>query len=289
MARLPLSLVRQIRVLAKQHDRSLSAELREALRHYIKTVSLLTLICLFIAAPAQAIQPNAINQAPQGTTFDVYGYASNHRVYLFHGLSGTRQAMRVHPYDRLIGQLENRGWQIIVPSLPYDAGTRQPAELRPAFADGGHSYRQMWQRRFHALLKSVNARYGRVADTTVMGISWGGFHALQAACNEPSISSYAVHEPVVQPTNLIEFRDLSLPDLPLGPGCLRKLAAKTGFIGYGTADTRVGVEPTVALIGRLGVESCRYAGLDHSTTLLAIDNMLRVSRGAPAVGCSSAG
>lgn len=59
MARLPLNLVEEIRELAVKHDRSLSAELREALRHYLKTVTvaLLALVALALPGAAQAETP----------------------------------------------------------------------------------------------------------------------------------------------------------------------------------------------------------------------------------------
>lgn len=223
-------------------------------------VLLLTLLAL-LAVPAAA-----------SASADVYGHARAGRVILLHGLSGDRSIATTPPVDAMRRELVAHGWQVVVPSLPYDLGVGQAPAVRHAVrGDGGAAYAARWHRRFARLVAWAERHHGHAHRLIVGGISWGGLHALRAACEFPEIDGYFAHEPALDPNVLTEFAGVDVRHLMLPAGCTKRLAAMRGYLSYGTADTRVGTDAVRSLIARLRAAHAHlttrvYPGLDHSTT-----------------------
>lgn len=241
-----------------------------------------------MARPAPVIPINSNSQAygmhaPRGTKVDVYNTPhARGRVVFIHGLGSTRGTLRKDAYKKTIDGLRAQGYQVLVPSLPYDTGDTQPAHLQQVLPAGqGATYTRTWERRFGDLLKWADQRYGK-ARTTVGGVSWGGLHTLIAAAKNPEVSSYFVHAPVVDPNQLKEFRGIPLGNLQM-TSLARQLNNKPGFIGYDGSDTRVGVTPAQTLIGDLRARNAHlqtavYPTKDHSYDDAAAAGVLKWMR-----------
>jgi dienelactone hydrolase len=203
---------------------------------------------LAFAAPAHA---STIEVA--GRHADVYGKPTTGRVFLFHGLNGNRTFVHEPAFRPLLAGLRARGWQVVVPDLPYDGRlTHQARAVRHALRSGGMTYRATWTRYVSRLITAAEKRYGTTSRVMVGGVSWGGFHALMAACNDPRVTGYFAQTPVVDPRSLIEFSALPLADLtPWSGGCAQRLAAIPGYISWGGRDTRVGTTAVTRLMGAL--------------------------------------
>jgi pimeloyl-ACP methyl ester carboxylesterase len=161
---------------------------------------------------------------------------------VLHGLSSTVLSFSsTEPGSGLIAGLRAQGWYVIVPEEPYRT---VPALIKPALADGGYAYRAAWDADFAGIL-AVNEVPSN-ANLMVVGISWGGLHALMAACDDTAVSEVVVHDPVVDASNLAEFAGMSLPGLSV-TSCAKRFASMRGEMSYGTLDTRVGVAPSQAL------------------------------------------
>lgn len=256
----------------------------------LATAALATIAALTMARPAP-IAPNNGQafgmQAPRGTKVDVYNTKNARgRVFLLHGLGGSRQAMRQDAFKRMIDHLRGQGYQVIVPSLPYDSTNPQLTQAQKLQqvlpAQQGAAYKHTWDRRFNDLVRWADNRYGR-AQTTVGGFSWGGFNTLLAAAANPRVSRYFANMPVVDPTKLNEFSNIQLGNLQAAQ-LARQLRGKQGFIGYGGRDTRVGgTAPVEQLLANLKaqhapVTSMEYPTLGHTTNIETVDNILRWNR-----------
>lgn len=230
-------------------------------------------------------------QAPRGTKVDVFNTKNARgRVFLLHGLGGSRQQMRTDPaFRRMIDHLRGQGYQVVVPSLPYDrtpttaAPQTQAQALQQVLpAEQGAGYKKTWDRRFNDLVSWADSRYGRTQNT-VGGFSWGGFNTLLAAAENPRVSRYFANMPVVDPTKLEEFKAFQLGALQTAK-MAQQLRGKQGFIGYGGRDTRVGgVEPVQGLLANLKAQhapitSVEYPTLGHTTNVETVDNILKWNR-----------
>lgn len=220
-----------------------------------------------------------------GRTITVHaplGLERGHAI-LLHGFTGTHAFWRTQPAAGLLYRLQLQGYRVITPDLPY-SGPRQGAKTRARLArngDAGRGYVRGWRRAFHRILHWTEHRYGH-KPTIVGGISWGGYHAMQAACATPSLAGWFAISPVVDPGALAEFHGLDTSAMTLDH-CSARLAARPGSLSYGDADTRVGVLPQQHLAGLLAttaqtVRVRRYPGLDHTTTPAAIARVLRFTR-----------
>lgn len=237
----------------------------------LKISSLLALLAAFaISAPAQA-------------AVDTYGTPATGRVFLLHGLRGHRQDFANDPaYRPVLDGLLAQGWQVVTVDEPYDQDPDQAASLQAEFtADPtGKTYRLLWADQIHRLISDADYLYGPAPKTLFGGISWGGFHAIDAACTDSRIDGYFAHAPVIDPTYLAEFNGFPLQDLKLtAHACPQALAQRPGYISWGGADLRVGVEPVRDLIAQLGgmgapLASVEFPALDHSTTPETISRML---------------
>lgn len=241
-----------------------------------------TLTTLALALPATAnaatLDGRAITAHPPLTT-------ERGHIILLHGFTGDHTYFNTAtPANSLLYQLRRQGYRVVTPDLPYH-GPDQGAKIRARLTrdnDGGASYARMWRRAFHRIVRWTNRRYGH-APTIVGGISWGGFHAMQAACTEPHIAGWFAISPVVEVARLNEFAGFDTRGLSLDP-CAHRLATMPGRMSYGDADTRVGVLPQQHLATLLANSSSvrvrRYPGLDHTTTPAAIARVLRFTRKA---------
>lgn len=189
----------------------------------------------------------ALAHAPTVTARPPIVEAANENVAIvLHGLNSTVAIFSsTQPGIGLIAGLTAQGWRVIVPEEPYGS---VPALIKPALADGGVAYRAAWDADFAAILVAN----GVPADANIMvvGISWGGLHALLAACDNPEVSELVVHDPVVQASSLTEFAGMSLPGLSV-TNCAARFASMRGEMSYGTVDTRVGLGPSQALAGAI--------------------------------------
>lgn len=210
----------------------------------------------------------------------VYPATSHERAHaiLLHGFTGDHTFYEQAPANTLLQGLRAQGYRVIVPDLPY-SGPEQGPNTRARItqdADGGLSYTRQWRNTFRRLKRWTDKRYGHL-PTIVGGISWGGWHAMQAACAMPSISGWFAISPVVDPGYLGELAGTDTGRMALGP-CATRLRARAGSLSYGDQDTRVGVLPQrrlgALLRGRSVHVKC-YPGLDHTTTPAAIERALR--------------
>jgi pimeloyl-ACP methyl ester carboxylesterase len=159
---------------------------------------------------------------------------------VLHGFASTAHIFATtQPGLSLIEGLEAQGWKVIVPEEPFNS---DPARVRVELYKGGVQYRKLWDTMFRHDLMAA----GPFSTVMVVGISWGGLHALIAACDNPIVSALVVHDPVVDAANLTELSGLSLPGLSL-QGCTGRLSTLKGEMSYATKDTIVGVAPSVAL------------------------------------------
>jgi pimeloyl-ACP methyl ester carboxylesterase len=191
---------------------------------------------------------------------------------VLHGLDSTVAIFSsTEPGSGLIAQLTAQGWFVIVPEEPYDS---IPSLIRPALADGGIAYRAAWGAEFASIL--VSNRVPANANLLVVGISWGGLHALLAACDNPAVSEVVVHDPVVEASSLAEFAGMSLPGLSVS-SCAHRLAAMRGQMSYGTLDIRVGLGPSQQLAEAIASKSMSVIREveGHQTTTADVTMMLR--------------
>ena len=209
------------------------------------------------------------------------------RVILLHGLDGTPQTMLTQPYVQLVRMLARR-YQVIIPDEPFDLATVQANGAQAWFGHygTGSGYRIMWLQQFRRVVAWADRRYGQ-KRLMVAGISWGGMHAMLAACYDHDVAAYAVSSPVVDPDQLTEFSTDALTALnPNLNGCAPRLNALPGFVGWGDADTRVGDAPVESFLAAdRRVRSCRYHDLGHTSDTLTETNMVRALTGRRPDGC----
>jgi dienelactone hydrolase len=190
---------------------------------------------------------------------------------VLHGLNSTAAIFSsTEPGRSLISGLTAQGWVVIVPEEPYAS---VPALIKPALAGGGVAYRAAWDPDFASILAANHVQAN--ANIMVVGISWGGLHALLAACDNTAVSEVVVHDPVVQASSLTEFAGMSLPGLNLS-GCAKRFASMRGEMSYGSLDTRVGVGPSQALAKAMMSRSMKIVRetAGHSTTAADVTMIL---------------
>lgn len=233
--------------------------------------------------------------APVTATAKPLVFGSSHsrtRVILLHGLNGTPATMLTDPYDKLTYALSRR-YQVIVAHEPYDTLAIQSDGDQSLFGSNrrahGYGYRLRWLSHFRQLVAWADHRYGP-KRLVVAGISWGGMHAMLAACYDPQVLAFAVSSPVVNPDTLTEFSSDALSALNLNlNGCAHRLNGKHGFIGWGDADTRVGTVAVRSLLRKAPhIESCRYHGLGHTSNSQTDSNIVRALGSRALRGCDNA-
>jgi pimeloyl-ACP methyl ester carboxylesterase len=239
---------------------------------------LVLFIFFILCAPASASRVD-------GHTVTVYQALSHTkgRVVLLHGFTGNHNFFNSAPSNGLLYNLRREGYQVVTPDLP-DSGPRMTLKLQTQLVDGGVSYLHAWQRYFHHLIRWSNRHYGRL-PTGVGGISWGGYHAMQAACHERSLKWWFVISPVVDPARLGELASLDTSAMSLDH-CVSRLSSIPANMSFGDVDQRVGVIPQqrlsiMLLKDQAPIQIRQYRGLDHTTTRPAIDRVVNWLRKVP--------
>jgi pimeloyl-ACP methyl ester carboxylesterase len=178
------------------------------------------------------------------------------------------------PYQAMRDGLAADGWQVVTIDLPYASelnptlpGSMNQQLAADVKADPGHgaAYNQRWLASFAATLE----RTGPAARTIVVGVSWGGYNALLAACHNPTVNGYLVHEPVADPSLLSEFTGIDSSGLTLD-GCAAALKSRPGAVGYGELDSRVGWKPAAAFAAAAGATVFDWPLLAHETTAATV-------------------
>jgi hypothetical protein len=149
---------------------------------------------------------------------------SGRRVYLFHGLDLKKTSWDVAPYDKLTKYLKASGAQIIIVQLPRIS----------MFDFKDLSYCKA----FSSLFDRTQAFLGPSRETTVIGVSWGGWHAMQVGLKADRM---LLLKPVTQPNTLDEFWQAETSKCQLS-------RSQDSMAIFSASDTRVG-DATKALSG----------------------------------------
>lgn len=197
--------------------------------------------------------------APDPTVLHFAG-AGRGEVVLFHGLRHPiGEFARTEPYRTLIHRLTAAGWDVTVPELP-DRGS-DVARLRTAIA------RDDYVDRFLDGYRRLPGGEPRV----VVGISWGGMHALEVACRDRSLQGWAALIPAVDPRDVTEFADVQpAPGLDL-TACGAPSAP--GVIAYAHSDDRAPWASAARLARLWGVPGRGYHG-GHEVSPPMVDDLL---------------
>jgi hypothetical protein len=204
--------------------------------------------------------------------FDVVGSRENPRgrVYMFHGLRADRSYWFQPDHIALTKRLEADGFQLILLTLPY-------AHADFFTDDDGKSYCDQFSAWFERMRATTEKSLGFSNNESVVGASWGGWHALVAAQHR-GIQSYVAVNPVVDIARLSEFWMASNRSCDPVSGAMA-LAEKPGLLLWGTIDERVDFRKTVELAisirpwadGRL--TTIVYEGIGHQTTVASNDSV----------------
>jgi len=226
----------------------------------VRKVGLGLAVCL-LAASCQWLHPAT---GPSVLRFDGHGRGE---VVLFHGLRHPiEEFVRTEPYRTLIRRLTADGWDVTVPELP-ERGS-DVTGLRAAISEDGYV------EDFLATYRSLPATERRV----VVGISWGGMHALEVACRDHTLTGWAALIPAVDPRDVTEFADVA-------PAASLDLAAcgaprTPGVIEYGHSDDRAPWSSAAHLARLWGVPDRGYRG-GHEVSGPMVDDLLTFLDGLP--------
>ncbi len=182
------------------------------------------------------------------------------RVVMLHGLRGSHSTFFIDPYVQMYNALIQAGWQIVMFDFPY---------AEPSFwTDTGFGYEQGFMAKLNQALDQADHELGPVTQTVLLGVSFGGIHALVGASQSNRVTGYVGVVPVVKINWLTEFQgqDTSGMDNQVDPSAL---ATKPGYLIWGEQDQRVNYQFTVDLAGRIGdlrgsVTTEAHPELDHT-------------------------
>ena len=194
------------------------------------------------------------------------------RAILVHGLGSTAASYRrTAPFDLLADRLAAQGWAVDV--MPYRTEGRGPAHgatLQSLFDEDptGATVLEMW-------LEDYAQRLARLpwvdGPTILIGISWGGLLALQAAGRAGvRPDAYIAHLPATEPRLLEEFRSY---DLSVLAALDEPALTMPGLLSWARDDDRTGYEATAELSARLGCDAQQYDSLGHNTTPQVVANL----------------
>ena len=216
-------------------------------------------VAVMTAAPTAAVEPVERYEptlTPIAAVIVLGGLGDEHAA----------QFARREPYGDFFADLASRGIEVVIPNLP-DSGPGMATRLAAIPQSQVAAYRADWDRRVRTLVADVRRRNGDV-PIGVVGISWGGLHALLAACDVHDFTAVAVHAPVTRPSILTEFSSGSLD--ALDPTRCRY--DEPMWVSWGTRDARVGWRGTARLAARVGAAGRGY-DLAHETTPHVLDDI----------------
>lgn len=144
------------------------------------------------------------------------------------------------------------------------------------FTNGGWQYRTQFIAMLNAVKQSVEAVHGTATKNLVGGISYGGLHAMMSAATTGWFKAWFAHVPVTYINALTEYS--SVGNVPQFNPFYDVSALKntTGWISWGTADTRTNYLLTQQLAWRMGssVTKMGYTGETHDTTEQNVTDIL---------------
>lgn len=198
------------------------------------------------------------------------GPSSGKRAYLYYGLnSGGIDQWSTPPLSDLVSGLRLAGDEVVL------ASEAEPQVNLCAYTNGGWQMREMFNASLNTLLDTIEAAHGP-ATNIIGGISFGGLHAMMGSASNGRFSAWFAHVPVTRLDALTEFAGVGEvarfnPFHDVGA-----LALKTGYISWGTADTRVDWTLTKALADLLPstVTKKEWTGQAHTTTSANVTDML---------------
>lgn len=196
------------------------------------------------------------------------------RVIVVHGLNTTAALYRsTSPFNTLEHSLAEQNWAVhTIPITGEGTGTTQATNLQTQFnADTtGANARSQWLTDYDTYVAGLPTVDG---PTVVLGISWGGLLALQAAGRASTLpDAFMAHLPACDPNFLTEFTTYTLTAL----ADLNEAAmTMPGYISWATDDTRVGYTDAKTLAQTtLGCDWHEYTSLGHVTDLEVVRNLL---------------
>lgn len=181
------------------------------------------------------------------------------RVYLFHGLGNSWEQWSTPIYSSFVYALVNQGYDVIMINIDYAKQTQYLYTMLKDYSDVLYSD---WIARIIRIKTSIEYQYGDANTNVVVGVSFGGLHALLAATTH-KFDKYIALLPVIRMQALDEFTDTN-PIYFNADTYTRKLRREIGYIGYGTADTRVDYTLTERFICKLKRDKVAYTEhVDH--------------------------
>jgi hypothetical protein len=151
-----------------------------------------------------------------------------------------------------------------------------PVPMTCFFPNGGWQYREQFAVALNLMMNAIESAHGPAAKNIVGGVSYGGLHSMMAIVTTGRFLGWFAHVPVTRIDALSEFPGVGdvkrfnpFFDIP-------SLTSTTGFISWGTADTRVNGALTKTLSQSLGagVTKIEYVGQDHSTNAQNVVDMV---------------
>lgn len=168
----------------------------------------------------------SVRQAPTQIKFsaEIVPGNSEQRVYLIHGLDQGPDFWNAAPYDKITKYFKASGAQIIIVQLPHIS----MIDLK------GSSYCAA----FSSWFDRIQTFLGPERETTVVGASWGGWHAMQIGSKADRM---LLLKPVTRPNLLDEYWQAEPSKCQLG-------RSRDSMAIFAPTDPRVG-DATKALTG----------------------------------------
>jgi alpha-beta hydrolase superfamily lysophospholipase len=187
------------------------------------------------------------------------------RAVVVHGLGSTARSYRTTaPFKGLVEGFAVEGWAVDVMSYRTEGrGPAHAAALQSLFDQDstGANVLDLWLEDYERHVAGLAPVDG---PTILVGISWGGLLALQAAGRgRVRPDAFIAHIPATEPRLIEEFSSYDLSVI----GRLDESAlTMPGLLSWATDDERTGYRATAALADRLGCDRKQYESLGHNTT-----------------------
>lgn len=175
------------------------------------------------------------------------------RVYIFGSLNILSGAS-------LTDELTKRGFQVVSIAIP---------QIAPCLYRGdGFEYSATVAKALRSVVSNVEGKYGP-AKSIIGGGSIGGIHAMIGYALVPRFSGWFASMSVTKMTALKEFKGISNPSFFDPFFQVTNLKSSTGFMTWGTADTRVDYKLSQELYAEIkspSIAFVEYEGMEHDTT-----------------------
>lgn len=234
----------------------------------IAKILIMVSIILTISCKKEEKVGPSVNDIPAfNYSYNVYGSNTGKRVFMIHGLSGSRADFNSGNLKELRDRTVANGNQVITFDTPYTRAYY--------FNDGGTKYRKMFKDFLDWIIADTNSKLGNASDLIIGGYSFGGYHAFMAVASTNYFNGYFGLLPLTRMASLGGFTQVNVPNFdPFSE--IARLQTVPGFINWGTSDSVVDYTQSIRLVDLVGntLEWGEHVGSGHGPNMAEVQEVV---------------